>query len=195
MNTLKFAPILGCLLLTMTSIGRAEDGADVGAHAPSQAAADLIKEFSGADGAFLAAGNLKAKNFQKENLASLLQYPTSTIVVLSLSGLQIKQAFERSISLYPQPNEGFLQVSGFDITFKKTGTPNNRIVSINSNGVKLDESKSYNVAMPSTLAHGGLGYFKIWENAKTVKKFTTTIEDVLKGKHSTDSAPRWVAVS
>lgn len=190
----KFAPIVCCLLMAVPLALGAEDGPDIGAQSASQAAADVIKDFAGADGAFLAAGIVK-RSYQKDNLASLLQYPTNTIVVLSLTGAQIRAAFERSLSLYPQPNEGFLQISGFEVTFKKSGTPQNRIVSITANGAKLDDVKSYTVAMPSTLAHGGLGYFKIWENAKTFKSFDTTVEQVLQGKHSADTAPRWLPVS
>ena len=129
MNTRRIFPLFGCLLLSIATLAKAEDGPDVGAHSASQSAADVIKDFSQADGAFLAAGILK-KNYSKDNLASLLQYPTNTIVVLSLTGRQIRDAFERSLSLYPQPNEGFLQISGFDVTFKKNGSPDNRIISI-----------------------------------------------------------------
>lgn len=173
----------------------AEDGPDVGAHSASQAAADVIREYAGSDGAFLAAGILK-KPYQKDNLASLLQYPSQTIIVLSLTGSQVRSAFERSLSMYPQPNEAFLQISGFEVTFKKSGAPESRIVSITANGSKLEDSKSYTIAMPSTLAHGGLGYFKIWENAKTVKTLDQkTVEEVLRGKHAADTSPRWLGVS
>ena len=194
MNTRKLIPFLGCLLLCVANIAKAEDGPDVGAHSASQSAADVIRDFAQADGAFLAAGILK-KNYSKDNLATLLQYPTNTVVVIGLTGRQIRLAFERSLSLYPQPNEGFLQISGFDVTFKKNGAPDNRIVSIVASGAKLDEAKTYNIAMPSTLAHGGLGYFKIWENAKTVRKFDATVEDVLRGKRATETSPRWSAVA
>lgn len=172
-----------------------EDGPDAGPHSASQCVADVVHDFAATDGAFLAAGLLK-KNYQKDNLVSILQYPTNNIVVLSLTGSQIRAAFERSASIYPQPSEIFLQISGFEVTFKKNGSPNNKIISINVNGSKLDETKSYTVAMPSSLAHGGLGYFKIWENAKTVKTFDkTTMEDVLRGKKALDTSPRWSPVS
>lgn len=191
----KLVPLISCLLIAMSCVVSAEDGPDVAAHSASQAAADVVREFAGSDGAFLAAGILK-RSYQKDNLASLLQYPTNTIVVLSLTGAQIKAAFERSLSMFPQPNEAFLQIAGFEVTFKKSGQPNNRIVSINAGTAKLEESKSYSIAMPSTLAHGGLGYFKIWENAKTVKAFeSTTIESILRGKHAADTSPRWLPVS
>ena len=190
-----YATIIGCFLLTASSMTRAEDGPDVGAHSAAQSAADVIKEASGADGAFLAAGILK-RTYQKDNLASLLQYPTNTIIVLSLTGTQIRAAFERSLSLYPQPNEGFLQISGFEVNFKKVGSPNSRVISINVGNAKLEDSKSYAIAMPSTLAHGGLGYFKIWEKAKIVKTLDPlTIEEVLRGKKASDTSSRWLGVS
>ncbi|MDR3691759.1 MAG: 5'-nucleotidase [Fimbriimonas sp.] len=195
MNAVKLYSVIGCLLIGLSSALAAEDGPDVGAHSPSQCAADAIREFSGSDGAFLAAGLLK-KSFKKDDLATLLEYPTNTIVVLSLTAPQLRAAFERSVSLYPEPSEIFLQISGFEVTFRKNGTPNNRIVSITVNGSKLEETKSYSIAMPSSLAHGGLGYFKIWENAKTVKTFDkTTIEQVLQGKKASDTSPRWLPVA
>jgi 2',3'-cyclic-nucleotide 2'-phosphodiesterase (5'-nucleotidase family) len=191
----KIFPFIGCLILGFSSALAAEDGPDVGAHSASQCAADAVREFAGTDGAFLAAGLLK-KTYQKDNLATILEYPSNNVVVLSLTGSQIRAAFERSVSIYPQPSEIFLQISGFEVTFKKSGTPNRRIVSINVNGSKLDESKSYTVAMPSSLAHGGLGYFKIWETAKTVKNFDNmTMEQVLRGKKASDTSPRWLAVA
>jgi len=190
----KILPILACTLASLSAFA-AEDGPDVGAHSDSQSAADAIKTFANTDGAFLAAGLLK-KGYKKDNLASILEFPKNNIVVLSLPGSKIREAFERSVSIYPQPNEGFLQISGFEVTFKKNGPPNSRIISITANGTKLEDSKNYTVAMPSALAHGGLGYFKIWENAKTVKTFDkTTMEEVLRGKHATDTSPRWSAVA
>ncbi len=193
--TQKLLFIVSCLLTANTFTFAPEEGPDAGPHAGSQCAADAIKEFASTDGAFLAAGLLK-KTFQKDNLVSLLQYPSNSVVVLSLTGTQIRAAFERSVSVFPQPSEIFLQISGFEVTFKKNGPPNNRIVSITANTVKLDDSKSYTIAMPSSLAHGGLGYFKIWENAKTVKTFDkTTMEDVLRGKKAFDSSPRWLPVA
>lgn len=191
----KVLSLICILSFGMPSGGPNEDGFDVGAHADSQCAADAIREFASTDGAFLAAGLLK-KNYQKDNLSTLLQYPTNTVVVLSLTGNQIRAAFERSVSAYPQPSEIFLQISGFEVTFKKSGAPNSRITNILVNGAKLEDTKSYEVAMPSSLAHGGLGYFKIWENAKTVKTFDkSTLEQILKGKKGSDSPPRWSAAS
>ena len=173
----------------------ADNPAEIGAHLPSQVAADLLRSFAGTDGAFFAAGLVKEK-FEKDNLATLLQYPTDQIVVVNLTGAQLKQAFERSVSLFPQPNTSFLQISGFEIKFLKNPGDGPRVQSITAEGVKLDESKTYSIAMPSSLGRGGLGYFKIWDKTKIKKTFENkTVEDVLRDKKMTDSTSRWIAVA
>jgi len=168
-----------------------EDGPDTGAHLPSQAAADALKTHAGTDGAFIAAGQINS-TYNRENLASLLQFPTDGVVVVNLTGSQIRQAFERSLSLYPQPNSSFLQIAGFEVTFKKNGAPNSRVVSVMAGTSKLDDSKTYTVAMPANLGRGGLGYFKIWDQTQIAKTLTgVTMEDVLRGKRYSDTSPRW----
>jgi 2',3'-cyclic-nucleotide 2'-phosphodiesterase (5'-nucleotidase family) len=168
-----------------------EDSAEAGPHLPSQAAADVLRSHAGTDGAFLAAGLVK-DSYSKDNLATLLQYPTDEVMVLNLTGAQIRQAFERSVSLFPQPNSSFLQISGFEVRFNKNAPPNNRVTSVTAGGSSLDDGRTYSVAMPSNLGRGGLGYFKVWDKAKIVKTLPgVTMEDVLRGKRFAESSPRW----
>lgn len=168
-------------------------GPAVDAHLPSQAAADVLREAANADGAFLAAGLVK-DSFSKDNLATLVQYPEDEVVVLALKGSQIRQAFERSISLYPQQNTSFLQVSGFEIGFDPSAAPGQRIKRVTAAGGPLDDSRTYNIAMPASLGRGGLGYFKIWDKNKIVSTLpNTTVEKVLSGKKFAETSPRWVA--
>jgi len=159
----------------------------------AQAAADVIHAVAGTDFAFLAAGLLKS-NYNKDDLSSILEFPTDEIVIVNLTGAEIRNALERSIQLYPQSNTSFLQVSGMDITFKKNALPNERIASVTTPSGPLVDSKSYTVAMPGNLGRGGLGYFKIWHKGKISKSLGTTLEQALKGKKSADSSPRWSAV-
>lgn len=179
-----FAICCACLAAADT------DSAETGAHKPSQAAADEIRAAAGADGAFLAAALVK-KEADKDNLATLLQYPTDQIVIVKLSGAQLRQALERSVSLYPQPNTSFLQLSGMDAAFRKSAPSGSRIVSANVGGSPIDNEKSYLIAMPASLGRGGLGYFKIWDKTKIVKTLDRTAEDILKGKKFVDTSPRW----
>lgn len=161
------------------------------AHGPSQAAADVLREAAGADAAFLPAGVVK--DSAEGDLASLLLFPTDELAVVSLKGSQIRAALERSVSLYPSPNTGFLQLSGITATFSRSAAPERRLLSVTIGGGKLDDAKSYTVAMPGSLARGGLGYFKVWDKSRVTKTFgSTTLEAFLKGKKGNEPTPRWI---
>jgi 2',3'-cyclic-nucleotide 2'-phosphodiesterase (5'-nucleotidase family) len=169
-----------------------ETGADLGA----QAAADAIKTAGNADGAFIAAGMLKDGYDKTQDLASMLLYPEDQIMVVKLTGAQVRDALERSVSLYPQPNTSFLQLAGFEATFNKNASDGHRITSVTANGSALGNASTYTVAMPARLAQGGYGYFKIWDKPDIVKTIeNATVESVLKGKSYTDSSPRWTVIS
>lgn len=182
---------IGISLLAASAF--ADENPETGAHQGSQAAADIVRSFAGSDGAFLVAGLVKPQ-FDKDNLATILQYPSDEIVVLNLTGAQVKQAFERSLSMFPQPNSSFLQISGFEVSFSKNPSASPRVLSVTANGSKIEDNRTYSVAMPGPLGRGGQGYFKIWDKAKIAKTFSgTTLEDVLRGKKFTESSPRWVS--
>ncbi|MBL8040356.1 MAG: 5'-nucleotidase C-terminal domain-containing protein [Chthonomonas sp.] len=173
------------------SCGLAFAGPDDGAFSPAQIAADYVREAAGADAAFLAAGLLKPA-FRQEDLSTLVRFPTDEIAVVSLTGAKIRAALERSVALYPSPSDSFLQLSNIVATFAKSGSPDSRLRSITLGGGPLDDARSYSVAMPATLARGGLGYFKIWDKTKITKTLTgVTLEAVLSGKNSRESEPRW----
>ncbi len=156
-----------------------------------QSVADQIREAAGVEGAFVAEGLIR-QPLQSDNLATALQYPTDEIVVVSLTGAQVKQAFERSVSLYPKSNSSFLHVSGFEIVFDANRDPNARVVSVDTSSGKLEDGRTYEIAMPSSLGRGGLGYFKIWDKSKIVRTVDgKTVESVTRGKTVADSKFRW----
>ncbi len=133
-----------------------------------QAIADAISSATGAPIAFVPDGVLNPSG-KSDDLATWLQFPTDTVSVVKLTGRQIRAALERSVSLYPSPNPSFLQLSGIDVEFDKGLPPDKRVTSIQVPGGKLADEASYEVAMPTSLAKGGLGYFQIWEKTKVVK--------------------------
>lgn len=192
MKTIRLL-LASSVLLTATfadAQGR-EGNPGIEANPACQAAADVLREIAGTDGAFLPAGHVREK-LQADNLASMLVYPTDPIVVLKLKGSQVRAAFERSVSLYPQANSSFLQVSGFEITFNPNADPNKRITSVLAGTGKLDEDREYSIAMPSSLGYGGLGYFKIWDTSKIARTLSGTLEEALRGKRVGEFKPRWV---
>ncbi|MER3414372.1 MAG: hypothetical protein C4341_09135 [Armatimonadota bacterium] len=156
---------------------------DVGSetHPVAQAAADAIRDAARADGAFIAAGLLKDGALSGD-LASIFQYPTDKIVVVRLTGAEVRQALERSVSTYPSSNRSFLQLSGFVVTFSSSKPAESRIFDVVVDGKKLDPNGTYEVAMPESLARGALGYFRIWNSARIVRSLDSTIEATLKGK-------------
>lgn len=191
--TIVIAGLLTALTGAASQQLSADKDLETGAFGPAQAAADVLREVAGTDGAFLAAALLKS-NFDPNNLATLLQYPDNEIAVVAITGAKVRQAFERSISLYPQPNSSFLQISGFEVTFDPKAAPGSRVVSVTANGLKLDDAATYKIAMPSSLGRGGLGYFKIWDKPDIVSSLPNmTVESALKGKKVTETRPRWVS--
>ncbi|HWD41761.1 MAG TPA: 5'-nucleotidase [Fimbriimonas sp.] len=189
---MKLVVILATLLCWVAVLASENDKPDRGPTTIGQSAADALKSFASAQGALLPAG-LIGKPISKDDLSTILDYPKDEVVVLSLTGSQLKEAFERSLLLFPEPNVGFLQVSGFEITFDKNGQANSKVTLVTVEGSKLEDTRKYDVAMPSSLQRGQLGYSHLWDKAKVVRTFPhSSMLDVLKGKHPSSSSPRWL---
>ena len=165
-------------------------GPDTEAFAPGQSIADEIRAVAGTVAAWVPAGVLKGD--ASGDLASYLLFPDDDVAVLRLTGKQVKAALERSVSLYPSPNPSFLQVSGLEVTFRAGAAPDGRISAVKIGGTELDEGASYEVAMPSNLAKGGLGFFTVWDRRVAPRPVpNSTLESLLKGKSVGARAPRW----
>lgn len=180
---------LSLLLLLIPSATISQE-IGIRAHPMAQAAADVVREAAGADIAFLAAGLLKEST---GDLASIMRYPTDEIVVITLSGAQLKKALERSLSNYPQPNDGFLQISGMTVVFSESAPPESRILEVKVGDALLSAGRQYTAAMPATLARGALGYFKIWDRSQISRNSGQTLESKLKGKTGSVRISRYIA--
>lgn len=170
----------------------ASEDAGRGGHSAGQAIADVLREVTNADGAFFAAGLIR-EGADPSDLASAAMYPTDEIVVVSLTGAQLKQAFERSVALFPESNASFLQLSGFEVVFDPSAEPGSRVRRVTAGGSAVDDEKTYSVAMPSSLGRGGLGYFKIWDRNRIVSTLPNlTVGRALEGKSASASRSRWL---
>lgn len=187
--------LLGLLAVASAQVGsRDQEGPDQAAYGPAQTAADLVRSAAGADIALLPAG-MMFREFQGDDLSKLFRFPGDAISVSKLSGAQILLALNRSISLYPSPNIGFLQVAGLEVTFDPSKPSSERVVSVTVDGTKLNESQTYEVAMPISLARGGYGYFNSWDKKSIVRTLeNVTLDSVLKGKKPDTQTPRWKPV-
>lgn len=191
----KSLSVCMAVLCLLPALARSQEQFELSAHSQAQCAADAIRDYAHTDGAFVAAGLLK-KTIQKDNLVALFEFTSDEIVTVKLSGAQLKQAFERSLSVYPMPNSSFLQISGFEVTFSKTAPIGQRVKSATASGTPIDNNRTYTIAMPARLGRGGFGYFKIWDKADITQTLSgATIESILKGKPVIDTSPRWVASS
>ncbi len=176
--------------LAATAIAQSKANAGKEGHSGAQSAADALRSQAGADGAFISATYVKS-NYNPKDLASLVQYPTEGIVVLKLKGSQIRAALEHAVSLYPQSSVGFLQVSGFTIDVNASAAPEKRITGITTDSGPLDDSREYQIAMPTLLGRGGMGYASYWNKNAVARTLDGTLESVLKGKSESSSTSRW----
>jgi 2',3'-cyclic-nucleotide 2'-phosphodiesterase (5'-nucleotidase family) len=87
----------------------------------------------------------------------------NSLGIMDLKGSEIKAALEHSVSLYPERNGGFLQVSGLKFTFDGTKPAGQRVLSVEVKGkdgnyTPLDLTKNYFVATNVFTAKGGDGF-------------------------------------
>jgi 5'-nucleotidase / UDP-sugar diphosphatase len=130
--------------------------------------ADALRSASGASIAFLPAvsckpGIIPAGNVSQAQLQSLLQNPGEVWAVANLSGAQVLDALNKSLSRLPGSNNGFLQVSGVQVEYNPEGNRNTRVTSVTIGSSALNAGTQYRVVMPLSLAKGGSGYFTIFD--------------------------------
>ncbi len=138
--------------------------------------ADAIRNVLKTDIAFIAASELKPKDppfppgkISSADITNLVSYADDPLAVLQMPGRAIHHALERSISIYPQPNLGFLQVSGLRFTFDPNKPSGERIVSVTIGNSPLSDDEIYTVGVTNSMANGALGYWKVW-NESNIKE-------------------------
>lgn len=87
----------------------------------------------------------------------------NTLAVMDVTGAELKEAFEISVSEYPAENGGFLHVAGAKVEFDSSKQAGERVVKIsyqdmNGNFVEIQDDETYTVATNAFTAKGGDGY-------------------------------------
>ncbi len=153
--------------------------------------ADAVRGAGGTDIGLVPAAAFKTNasvpsNGSPDQLASLVEPASDTIVVLNVRGDKILAALERSVSFAPQPSAGFLQVSGIKFSYDGRKASQSRVSGVTVGGAPLEASKIYKVAMTKPLAIGQQGYFQIWDrdskSTETGKSLATAIADFVKSQ-------------
>lgn len=115
----------------------------------------------------------------RENVRELLTQPEETWAVVSLTGVELQETLERSVSRAPQPNAGFLQVAGISLTYDPGEPRNMRITNLTVSGEEIRPDARYEVAMPLSLAKGGSGYFTIFTENDIIRSGTDKMVDLI----------------
>ena len=157
-----------------------------------QSIADIFKNASGADIALVASGFLNASKDSK-NLVTSFQFPSDELWLVTLTGKQLSEAFDRSLSFYPEACPDMLYFGGAEVTFQAGKSSKAKVLGATIGGFNLDLNKSYKVSMPASLARGGLSYFSVWNFQKPEKVISPTIEKLLSGKSVQTSTLRWLS--
>lgn len=154
----------------------------------------LLSSVTDARIALVPAGSFKEVTVDKGNISSddiiaSLQYPDDLVSIIEITGLQLNQALERSVSLYPQKNMGFLQVSGIKFVYQAKAPKGSRITSVMVGEEKLNNNTVYRVATTKPFANGAYGYFTIWGKIKATELDITSaqaVDDFLARKTKVD---------
>ena len=141
--------------------------------------ADAVRSSESTPIAIIPAGGFRqitipAGMIRASDILKCLQYPNDEIAVMTLKGDQLLKALERSVSIYPQKNMGFLQVSGLTITFDPSAKKESRIKSVFAGSEQVVSNRTYRVATTKPLADGAYGYFTVWGD-RTIEMRAKTI--------------------
>lgn len=87
----------------------------------------------------------------------------NTLATMSVTGAELKEAFETSFKSYPSENGGFLHVSGGMVEFDSTKPAGERVVSIaykdkDGNYTPMQDDQTYKIATNAFTAKGGDGF-------------------------------------
>lgn len=131
--------------------------------------ADAMRATARADAALLNGGGIRAAKLYHPgdtithgDILSELPF-SNRVVVLELSGRDLKRAMENGLAALPQPAGRFPQVSGIKVTYDAARDSGSRIVAMQVAGAPLDEGRIYQVAVIDFLARGGDDYAMLRE--------------------------------
>jgi len=145
--------------------------------------ADAVRASLNANIAFVQAsqirpGLLPTGDLTREALVSSLLFPDEPTVVVEMPGRMVKEALERGLAFLPRPSTMFLQVSGVSVTFRATDPLGRRISEITVGGAVISADKTYQVAMPGSLAKGAMGYDRVFTDLK-IKQTGPSLSEAL----------------
>ena len=107
---------------------------------------------------------LPAGDITKKGLYTLLPFP-NTLVVVEVTGEELKQALENGVGGVEKGEGRFAQISGMSFTYNPNKPAGERVIEVKVGGQPLDLNKTYKVATNDFLASGGDGYVSLQKPA------------------------------
>ncbi len=129
-------------------------------------------------------GIYKAGDFTSDMADEMLPFGNTNVIV-TVTGTQLKEIFERSVARYPVAKGNFMQLSKevrITVDTTKTAqvlnidetaiiTQGSRILSIKINNVEFDSLAVYNVGVPDFIADGNDGYATLRKLSASLKEY------------------------
>lgn len=128
---------------------------------------DAMLAETGADAALTNGGGIRASIPAGEiTLGQIITtFPFGNYVVtLETTGQDLLDAMELGLSVYPDTNGGFPQVSGMKVTFDPSKEAGSRVTELLINGVAVDPDATYVLATNNFMASGGDQYTMLADN-------------------------------
>lgn len=124
-------------------------------------ATDAFRWKTGADVAFTNGGGIRASidvgNITKNEIVTVFPFG-NFIATKNVTGEAIIKALEHGVSIYPEPNGGFPQVSGITFAIDPSKDAGSRVTDVKIDGIIIDLEKEYLLATNDFLIAGGDGY-------------------------------------
>lgn len=144
----------------------------------------------------LKAGVLRAGDVSQNQINALLTFPGDDVVIITITGAQLRAALERAVQAYPTGSTAFLHGAGFSAAWNTQAPTNERLTMLRIQGREVQNGDSIQAAMPTPLARGASGYSTIWPDAKAGNSSGDISEAIAnwiksQGTVSPESTPRF----
>ncbi|CRK28594.1 hypothetical protein BN1708_015266 [Verticillium longisporum] len=124
---------------------------------------DIMRNYHHADAALMAAGTIRGDQIYPPGVLRVRDITNcfpfeDPVVVIRVTGTQLREALENSVSMYPAQEGRFPQVSNLEFEFDPSKASGARVNWVKLGGAPLEEEKQYVLATRGYMARGKDGY-------------------------------------
>ncbi|KAG7142301.1 Mannosylglucosyl-3-phosphoglycerate phosphatase like protein [Verticillium longisporum] len=124
---------------------------------------DIMRNYHHADAALMAAGTIRGDQIYPPGVLRVRDITNcfpfeDPVVVIRVTGTQLREALENSVSMYPAQEGRFPQVSNLEFEFDPSKASGARVNWVKLGGAPLEEEKKYVLATRGYMARGKDGY-------------------------------------